>query len=97
MHQPITTTQKMLASIAMMLSLVSYFPQLVRIIQRKSADDISYLFLAFAAAASLLWVAYAGLRRDTMMILAYIFGLMMMLLILALKFYYERFVEPPLP
>jgi|APGre2960657404_1045060.scaffolds.fasta_scaffold01375_5 MtN3 and saliva related transmembrane protein len=94
MRQPTTITQKLLAGLAMILSLVAYFPQLIRIIQRKSAEDISYLFLSFVAFASLLWVAYAGLRHDMMMMVAYMFGFMMTTSILALKFYYEKFADP---
>jgi len=90
MFETSTITQKALATAAMTIAFLGYFPQIHKIIQTKSANDISYLFLLFVIIATILWIVYGVLRRDLLMTLAYCAGLTMTVIVLILKIKYSN-------
>lgn len=90
MFNATTRIQKTIATMAITLSFLAYIPQVAQIVERKSADDISYLFVAFVMLAGILWMIYAISRLDLVMAVAYFAGFLMTSSILVLKIYYER-------
>jgi MtN3 and saliva related transmembrane protein len=88
-----TKTQKTIAFMAVGIAFLGYFPQVYKIIQNKSADDISYLFLIFLIVATVLWITYGILRQDLLLALAYCAGLTMTTIVLVLKIKYSKQLE----
>jgi MtN3 and saliva related transmembrane protein len=79
-----------LGALAGTLTTVAFVPQVWRIHQRRSAEDVSWgMFLIFSAGV-LLWLIY-GLRIDARpIVLANVVTLVLALVILALKWRYDR-------
>jgi MtN3 and saliva related transmembrane protein len=67
---------------------ISVLPQLVKIIKRKNAEDISLFYLGILLVGLALWVWYGLLREDTPIIITNTFSLIMNLtiIILGIKF-----------
>ena len=79
-----------LGFVAAALTTLSFIPQLTKVWQTKSADDLSTgMFSAFSLGIAL-WLLYGVLRRDAPLILAYALTLALSVGILALKLRYRR-------
>jgi MtN3 and saliva related transmembrane protein len=63
----------------------SIVPQVLKIIQSKSARDVSTLFFVIMASGMLLWLVYGLLRWDLVIVLWNMLSLSLTLVILALK------------
>ena len=63
----------------------SIVPQALKIVQSKSARDVSTLFFAIMAGGMLLWLVYGLLRSDMIIVLWNTISLSLTLFILALK------------
>jgi MtN3 and saliva related transmembrane protein len=63
----------------------SILPQVLKIMQSKSARDVSTLFFVIMAAGMLLWLVYGLLRSDLIIVLWNAISLSLTLVILALK------------
>ena len=72
------------------LTTTSFFPQVVRIMRTKSAEDISTgMFVMFCTGVGL-WLIYGVLHRDVALIAANSVTLILALTILVLKVKYTR-------
>jgi MtN3 and saliva related transmembrane protein len=63
----------------------SIVPQVLKIVQSKSARDVSTLFFVIMAGGMLLWLAYGFLRSDMVIMLWNGLSLSLTLIILSLK------------
>ncbi len=63
----------------------SIVPQVIKIVQSKSARDVSTLFFLFMAGGMLLWLVYGILRSDMIIVLWNAISLSLSLVILSLK------------
>jgi len=70
------------------LTTFSFLPQLVRVYRRKSAEDLSYGYLAVFALGISLWLIYGLLLRDIPIILANIVTLSLVISLMVMKFAY---------
>lgn len=64
---------------------VSYFPQLKKCWQTRSANDLSFKTFSILAAGVALWVVYGMLQADVVIILANIVSLLLLVGILYFK------------
>jgi|AGTN01.2.fsa_nt_gi Uncharacterized conserved protein len=67
----------------------SIVPQVLKIVQSKSARDVSTLFFMIMAAGMLLWLIYGLLRQDFVIVLWNALSLSLTLVILTLKKVYS--------
>ena len=72
------------------LTTVSFLPQLIKTIRRKSAKDISFAMLTVFTSGVGLWLVYGLLLHDLPIIVANAVTLALVLAILVLKIYYGR-------
>jgi MtN3 and saliva related transmembrane protein len=63
----------------------SLVPQVFKIVQSKSARDVSTLFFVIMAGGMLLWLLYGFIRSDMIIVLWNGLGLSLTLVILSLK------------
>jgi MtN3 and saliva related transmembrane protein len=63
----------------------SIVPQVIKIVQSKSARDVSTLFFMIMAGGMLLWLVYGILRSDPVIVLWNAISLSLSLVILSLK------------
>ena len=75
--------------IATTISSILYIPQLIHIIKRKSAKDISYLFLFLTLISGILWIIYAILDNNYPVIISSSFIFFINLLMLISKIYFD--------
>ena len=77
-------------TIAGLLSTGAFLPQAWRILQRRSADDVSLAMYLAVIAASLLWIFYAWANGSTALLVTNVFIGLIACLIAALKIRYSR-------
>jgi MtN3 and saliva related transmembrane protein len=80
----------MIGIIAGTLTTISLLPQLLKTLKTKSAKDLSSLMLIILCIGVILWITYGIIRKDTPLVLANSITLIIALIILVLKFQYER-------
>jgi MtN3 and saliva related transmembrane protein len=78
-------TVLLLGVIAGAMTTGSIVPQALKIMQSKSARDVSTLFFTIMAGGMLLWLVYGLLRSDMIIVLWNAISLSLTLVILALK------------
>ena len=89
------TTQDALGFAAGALTTIAFVPQLVRIVRKRSAHDISWWMFGLFSIGIVLWLWY-GIRVDALpVILANVVTLALALAILVLKWRYGRNAAPP--
>lgn len=76
--------------VASILSSILYLPQLYHMIKRKSGKDISYFFLVLTILSSILWIVYGILDNLLPIILCDTFIMIITIVILIFKYYYEN-------
>jgi len=86
--EPIAATY--VGSIAGALTTLSFLPQVVRVYQLKSANDISYGYLGMFATGVSLWFGYGVLIRSTPVILTNLVTLSLVAAIIFMKWYFGR-------
>lgn len=67
------------------LTTLSWVPQAVRTLRRRSADDFSWGYLSFFATGVTLWLLYGILRHDPVLIGANGLTLLLLTPVLAIK------------
>jgi MtN3 and saliva related transmembrane protein len=72
------------------LSSILYLPQLIHIIKRKQADDLSYIFLVLNIITSIFWIIYAIFEKSIPLIICDSFILLITLIMIFLKKYYHN-------
>lgn len=84
----LTTIISWLASVFGVLMSISWFAQAKRIWKRKSAQDVSMLFLSIFAVGNLIWLVYGLFIQDIPIILSFAVGLLGVITVffLALKY-----------
>jgi MtN3 and saliva related transmembrane protein len=76
--------------LAATLTTVAFLPQMIKVWQTKSANDVSYAMLITFIIGVFLWLIYGILRQDIAVILANALTLIFNLTILWLKIKYEK-------
>ena len=71
------------------LSSLLFVPQLIHMIRDKATKDISYYFLALACTTYIVWIIYGFTDKSTPIILSSGIALLMTILMLATKKFYE--------
>ena len=80
----------LIGSVAAVCTTISLVPQILRVLRRKSADDISLtMFLLFSFGVAL-WLVYGIGLRALPIIAANAVTLVLALIILAMKLHYDR-------
>jgi MtN3 and saliva related transmembrane protein len=83
-------TPKVIGLTAGFLTATSLFPQLIKIIKEKKADDISVPMLLILMSGLSLWIYYGILKDDLPLILTNCFSLVLNILIIIVKFRYKH-------
>lgn len=84
------TNLELLGYSAGILTTLSFYPQLTRIIHRQSAEDISYGMYALFSLGLILWLIYGFATHALPIILANSVTLILAFIILLLKFYFDK-------
>src|SRR3954466_13558162 len=69
---------------------LSFLPQLVTVVRRRSAEDISYSWLTMFAFGVLMWLIYGLFLHSLPVIAANLVTLLLVLAIIVLKAHYQR-------
>jgi MtN3 and saliva related transmembrane protein len=69
---------------------ISFIPQLIKGIQTKKLDDISYWMPIVLSSGMSLWVLYGLLRQDIALIVTNVVGVTSVVLLIVLKKMYSR-------
>lgn len=88
------TTSFVLGWIATILFTACYVPQLVKMVQTKHVEDISYLFFFIQFVANIIALVYAILIHQPPLIFKYVTGLLLSFLVL---YYYFKYVQKKKP
>lgn len=72
------------------LTTLSFIPQVFRIWRTKSASDISYAMFLLFSTGVLLWLIYGLVLNAMPVVIANATTLVLALIVLALKFYYQQ-------
>jgi len=72
-----------------LLTAGSSFPQFLKILKEKKADDLSIPMLLILLSGLSLWIYYGFLKKDLPLILTNSFSLIFNILIMILKFKYK--------
>lgn len=73
-----------------LLTSISSFPQLVKIIKEKKAEDVSKLMFWALVAGVALWAVYGFLKNDLPIIITNIISLVLNFIVLILRYKYSR-------
>ena len=71
------------------LSSILFIPQLIHMIRDKATKDISYMFLLLACITYTIWIIYGFTDKSTPIILSSFIALLLTILMLAAKMFYE--------
>ncbi len=72
------------------LTTISFIPQLIKIIMKKKADEISTGMYSVISVGMILWVTYGTIISSLPVILANTISVILCVTIIAFKIYYER-------
>jgi MtN3 and saliva related transmembrane protein len=85
-----SSATEMIGTVAAVCTTISFAPQLVRVLRRKSADDISLGMFLFFSLGVFLWLIY-GIRIHSLPVMeANAITLVLSVAILILKLHYDR-------
>jgi MtN3 and saliva related transmembrane protein len=85
-----SSATEMIGTVAAVCTTISFVPQLVRVLRRKSADDISLGMFLFFSLGVFLWLIY-GIRIHSLPVMeANAITLVLSVAILILKLHYDR-------
>ena len=79
-----------LGSIGLLLNIISNIAQIYLIIERKSADDISYITLIGYFVNSCIWASYTFIYNSYLSCASFILNAVAVLLSTFLKYYYNN-------
>lgn len=75
--------------IAIIISMAVAIPQVVLIYRRKSAHDVSLSTIILVILANIAWIAYAEMVNDQIVAMSCVFGLVVIMVELALFYRYR--------
>lgn len=81
-------------SLGMVAMEASYVPQILRLAQRKSAEDVSLVFPTLNLLGRILALAYSLTRGDQVFVLAFVVGACMRGTLLCQVAYYRHWFRP---
>ena len=81
---------RIIGSIAALLTMFAFFPQIAKALSRKSVKDVSIVTLLQLTAGISLWIIYGVYLKDPIIIIANSVTLASMLALLYLYFIYGR-------
>ncbi|OGT46975.1 MAG: hypothetical protein A3E83_07210 [Gammaproteobacteria bacterium RIFCSPHIGHO2_12_FULL_41_20] len=76
--------------IAFITTLIGLFPQIVKAVHTRSTKDLSLLMLMNYLICSLAWVIYGIYTRENYVILSNVLGLMSNVVLIILKYHYDK-------
>lgn len=79
-----------LASIAGVLVLLGFVPQVIRSYKRKQMEDVSSFLMILIAVGMFLWIIYGIYRQDPTIIGTNVGGMTLNLILLGMKYKYTR-------
>lgn len=71
------------------LVIICLIPQLLKIIKRKSAKDVSLIMYIILFIAQVLWATYGFLKNDLQVIITNVISAFISLLIIGISLYYD--------
>ncbi len=80
----------MLGITAGAIVLAGFIPQIYKGWKTKRLDDLSYLMMGLLSSGMFLWIIYGFFRNDIVIILANAVGILLNLILIAMKFYYGK-------
>ena len=83
-----------LGTLAGILILTGWVEQIYKGYKTKSMQDISKFLMIFIAAGSTLWLVYGSIVSDVFIIGTNIAGLILMIIVSAMKIRYQKIVKP---
>ena len=83
-----------LGTLAGILILSGWVEQIYKGYKTKSMRDISKFLMIFIAAGSTLWLVYGSIVSDVFIIGTNIAGLILMIIVSAMKIRYQKIVKP---
>ena len=87
---PFASATESIGTVAAVCTTISFVPQLVRVLRRKSAEDISLGMFLFFSLGVFLWLIY-GIRIHSLPVMeANAITLVLSVAILILKLHYDR-------
>jgi MtN3 and saliva related transmembrane protein len=81
---------RVIGSMAAVLTMFSFLPQIVKIIRKKSASDVSLATILQLSLGVSLWIAYGIARKDLIIIIANVVTLSTLVILLYLYFNYAK-------
>ena len=78
-------------TVALITSFIGLIPQIYKVYQTKSAQDLSFLMLINYLLCSLAWIIYASQSEADLVIYSNILGLITSLISIGQKLYYDKF------
>lgn len=86
-----------IAFIAAFLSTIALIPQVIQVIKKKNADQISYLWLFIALTAAVGWATFGIINGVRAEIVSGLFLALLYSILIGLKAYFSRREEKNLP
>ena len=80
----------LIGSAAAFLTMFSFLPQIIKIIRKKSASDVSLATILQLALGVSLWIVYGIARRDLIIIIANVVTLSTLVILMYLYFNYAK-------
>ena len=78
---------------ALGILVLSYLAQIIKIVQRKSAEDVSYLFTLGVIFEYSIWAWYAFSYGGYLAFISNIFSIFSVIVIMCLKYYYSVLIK----
>jgi MtN3 and saliva related transmembrane protein len=78
-------------TLALITSFIGLIPQIYKVYQTKSAQDLSFIMLINYLVCSLAWILYASQGEADVVIYSNILGLITSLISIGQKIYYDKF------
>jgi len=75
---------------ASVFTAISSFPQLLKLVREKKADDISLVMLLVLLSGLALWIFYGCLKEDWILIIANSFSFLLNITLLVLAIIYKK-------
>ena len=79
-----------IGSLAAVLTMFAFIPQIIKVLKTKSAKDVSVITLFQLSFGVSLWIAYGIHLKDSIIITANSITLITLIILLCLYFYYSR-------
>ena len=81
---------KVFAAFAVTIGMFALLPQIVKVIQMKKADELSYIWMGLALLVQICWICYGISNKFCANIIGGIIGIIMYSILVGLKFKYSK-------